>query len=193
MNNNDLYVMEEWKDIPLDTRHRYQASTLGRIRRVYADGRYRILSQYYETANNVWKVGLTVDENKVRKYSISGLVARTFIGPCKKGYIAIHKNGIMSDNKVSNLMYVEFRKCQHMSVGKRKKAVVKISPDGEIVEYYNSANECAEKNSFSSSGINDRCRGRYKNLLASDGYAYCYEDDSYRLGWIIRKLRRENK
>lgn len=89
---------EVWKDIP-GTNGGYQASNLGRIRRV----RPRILKP------SMWRgyprVGLWDGERKHSRH-VHLLVMQTFIGPKPLGYVTNHKNGHKSDARLENLEYV---------------------------------------------------------------------------------------
>lgn len=63
--------------------------------------------------------------------------------------------------------------------------------DGKVVEIYKSVTDCANKNHFCKSTIASRCRGQFNTIFASDGYAYCYEDDNKQLQKIRKELREQ--
>lgn len=186
MNNNDLYQLEKWKEIKLDTKYRYAASTLGRIMKIDKKGKKKIIKEHYH--NRSWHIGLTMADGKRRKYQVITLISRTFLGNPPKGYVAIHKNGIVSDHRLSNIKYIP-RGEQITSYNRyKRKPVMKIDKNAEVVMIYPSATICAEKNNFSPKAIINRCNGIYKTFWASDGFEYCYEDDSRRYDKIIASI-----
>lgn len=188
MVHDDLYCLEEWKDIPIDSKFRYQASNLGRICHLYDNGKRRILKECYLKSLGGWVTGIVMADGSYRKFQTVSLVARAWIGVRDNSWQAVHINKIKSDHRVENIKYIERSKIGTFANAKKRKAVFKISPDGEVVEVYKSAKECAEKNFFSYATIKRRCHGDFGSVLATDGYAYCYEDDSRQMNKIIRKL-----
>jgi hypothetical protein len=99
---------EEWRDIP-DLAGFYQASSLGRIRRVAAKA-YRntkpggILSQSFRSPGRaaVWvSVG-----NVIQRRPVARLVASAFLGPCPKGLTVNHIDGNKENNIPGNFEYI---------------------------------------------------------------------------------------
>lgn len=188
MINDDLYSIEKWKTIPIDSKFIYQASNLGRISHLYPDGTRKVLKECYVKSLSGWVTGVVMADGTYRKFQTISLVARAWIGVRGREYQAVHKNGILSDHRVSNIIYVKRSEIGKIANKSKRKPVVKINYLGEIVEVYSSARECAEKNNYQYSTIKRRCCGDFKSVFASDGYAYCYEDDSKRLGKTIRRI-----
>lgn len=189
MNHSDLEMTERWKSIPMDLKYDYQASTLGRIGRLMKDGTRYIYHQNY--SSRMWRVGVIMADNRRIKYPVTTLVSRTWLGQPPEGYVAIHKNNINSDNRVSNIIYIPRSKQITFYNKYKRKSIAKIDQYGEIVEIYSTAQECGEANHFNRSAIRNRCLGRYQSILAADGYAYAYEDDTYRINHIRKKLREQ--
>jgi hypothetical protein len=103
---------EEWKPV-VGYEGLYEVSCSGRVRRppeLERQPRYniypgRILRPYHDERTGYF--GLTLTKNKVSRLERPHrLVALAFIGPCPDGQEVNHKNGIKTDNSVSNLEYV---------------------------------------------------------------------------------------
>lgn len=188
--NDDLINNEVWKDIPIDTKFRYQASNIGRICHVYDNGKRRILNECYVKTLHGWVTGVTMSDGTYRKFQTISLVARTWLGTHDSSWQAIHKNGVLSDHRIENIKYVKRSEIGKIASVKKRKSVFKINSDGEVVEIYKSARECADKNHFCYASIKRRCNGDFKNPIASDGYAYVYEDKTAKYNKLIRELER---
>ena len=87
-----------------------------------------------------------------------------------------HKNGDLSDNCLHNLIFMT-----NAEVGKAfghkstRIPVVKLTPDGEVVDCYPSVREAARANHMSYQTIIDRCKGKVKKPFALDGHTYAYD------------------
>lgn len=191
MINDDLIPFERWKDIPLDTKFCYQASDIGRISHVYPSGHRRILSECYVKSLGGFVTGLTMSDGSYQKFQTVSLVAKTWLGVRPSQYQAIHRNGIKSDHRLSNIVYINRKNIGKIANAKKRKAVLKINKNGDIVEIYKSAKDASDKNAYSYSAIKNRCRGCYKDILGTDGYAYCYEDDEKMFNKILERLESE--
>ena len=85
------------------------------------------------------------------------------------------------------------RKEYNRKIGKKgKRSVCKIDKNGEIVDFYSSITEAAKQNHFSYSGMSARVCGQKKGIFASDGYAYCYDDNDHGMKMLIRKIKKGN-
>ena len=100
-------MIETWKTIPGYTR--YEASTLGRIRSLYA-GTHTIrrkrkrplILKFNQLKNNSY---LQVSIGKRPRKLVASLVAMTFIGLKPKGLQINHIDGVKTNNAVKNLEY----------------------------------------------------------------------------------------
>ena len=93
-----MIMTEIWK--PIRRFPNYEASNLGRIRTTSGKLSHKILQHKYEH----------VSVHRYRKTKrchyiipVHHLILETFIGPKPKGYYTNHRNGIKSDNRVSNV------------------------------------------------------------------------------------------
>lgn len=186
-------MVEVWKDIP-GYDGRYQADKEGNIRRVFPSGKTRMMSQYHKrmTGSQRLVVKLTKD-GKSKEETVLNVIARTFLGPIPEGYVPYHKNGCQTENHLNNIAYItrrELGKLTGSASGRR--SVVKIDPNGEIVDVYSSAREAARQNYLSRQAVTDRCNGIRKSAFAPDGYAYAWEDSAVSIRNAIRKIEQVN-
>lgn len=187
-------MIESWKDIP-GFEGVYQADREGNIRRLYRNGKTRVLTPYHKKMNGSQRlvVKLTVNSQS-REVVVIQAVARTFLGPPPVGHIPVHRNGCQSDNYVNNIEYISRQQAGKMyGARSRRKAVVKIDNYGEIVEVYSSARMAAKANYLSHQTVTDRCNGKCKSTYAPDGYAYAWEDSGKSLERAIEKIKQQNK
>lgn len=187
-------MIESWKDIP-GFEGVYQADREGNIRRLYRNGKTRVLTPYHKKMNGSQRlvVKLTVNSQS-REVVVIQAVARTFLGPPPVGHIPVHRNGCQSDNYVNNIEYISRQQAGKMyGARSRRKAVVKIDNYGEIVEVYSSARMAAKVNYLSHQTVTDRCNGKCKSTYAPDGYAYAWEDSGKSLERAIEKIKQQNK
>lgn len=185
-------MMQTWRDIP-GYEGVYQADCEGNIRRLYRNGKTRILTPYHKKMRGSQRlvVKLTVNSKSCEMVVIQA-VARTFLGSPPAGYIPVHRNGCQSDNYVNNIEYISRQQAGKIyGARSKRKAVAKIDNHGEIVEIYPSARMAAKANYMSHQTVTDRCNGKCKSLFAPDGYAYAWEDSGKSLEQTIEKIERE--
>ena len=184
-------MFETWKDIP-DYDGKYQANTEGQVRRIYKNGKTKILTPYIKKGNrrDVYLVKLTKDK-KGKEEIVLSLIARTFLGPVPNGCTPYHINGCKTENNIQNIAYISRRELGKMTGAKsRKKSVAKIDSTGNIVDFYSSAREAGEKNHMSGQTVSDYCNGKCKGTYAPDGYAYAWEDDARSMRRAIAKIEK---
>lgn len=133
--------LTEWYDIP-GYGGKYQINYFGNIRRALKRG-YKDLHPYIKSSNGRRVLKLNGKEQVVMK-----LMQITFIGALPPGKVAYHKNGIITDDALNNIGITtrsELGRLTGRSNG-CEMSVVKISPDGEIVDFYRSVREAGRKN-----------------------------------------------
>lgn len=161
-----------------------KANYKGELQKVYKTTT-RLIAKYMKRDKLVCKI------NK-KEYTVARLVYSAFHGPIKEGYSVVHKNGARTDVYISNLELLTKTQLGNRYGGDSKRmTVVKIDSNGEIVEFYKSARECARQNYMSYQTVIDRCNGIVKSAFAPDGYAYAWEDREKSLREAIRKIEKE--
>lgn len=187
-------MIETWRDIP-GYKGIYQADREGNIRRLYRNGKTRILTPYHKKMNGSQRLVVKLSVNgKEREVVVIQMIARTFLGPPPAGHIPVHRNGCQSDNYVNNIKYISRQQAGKIyGARSKRKAVVKIDNHGEIVEVYSSARTAAEANYMSHQTVTDRCNGKCKSPFAPDGYAYAWEDSGKSLEQVIEKIERQKE
>jgi len=187
-------MVDVWKDIQ-GYNGKYQVSYSGQVRRIYKNGKTKILTPY-KKAGNSRKISrdrlfvhLTNDDGKDKAIMVHQIVANHFLGRPKLGQVPYHINGCVMDNWASNLEYIDRKKLGQLTgSSSRRQSVVKINPDGELIDCYSSARECARKNYMSYQTIMDRCNAKCKKAFAPDGFEYAWEDSEISMKKAIRRI-----
>lgn len=185
---------ETWRDIP-GYEGIYQADREGNIRRVYQNGKIRIMKPYHKKMSGSQRMVVKLTANgKSREEIVIRVIAKTFLGPPPDGCIPVHRNGCQSDNYVNNIKYISRQQAGKIyGPRSRRKAVAKIDVHGEVVEVYPSARAAARANYMSYMPVIDRCNGKCKSLFAPDGYAYAWEDSGKSIERTIKNIKQQRK
>lgn len=172
-----------WADVP-GYGGRYQASTDGRVRQVYKDGRPPLVLKPYlhkpgghrNRQPRTLLVRLIAPDGRKREQAVLTVISRTW-KPCPEGMVAIHRNGVFSDNGVDNIKIISRREIG-ITYGRngRRRCVAKIDRDGNVLECYGSAREAARANYMSLSAVTDRCNGVTQNPWWPYGTSFKWEE-----------------
>jgi len=152
-----MSLEEEWKTI--NGFKKYKVSNLGRIK----NSQNKYISSQERT--EYLRVSIVNDLDKRQTVSVHVLVAKNFIGdPPNENYQVNHKNGIKSDNNVSNLEWTSpsnnIIHAQDSGLMKKyKKPVKQYDLENNFIKEWNSATE-AEKELGLSRSISNVCLGR---------------------------------
>jgi len=152
---------------------KYKINFYGQIRRRLKKGD-KELHPYKKCTNGKSAIKLNCKEQLVSK-----LMRITFIGELPQGMVLYHKNGIKTDNCLANLEIITKSEAGRRT-GRRNEseiAIVKISDEGEVVDFYRSAREAGRRNFMSYQTILDRVNGKVKTLFAPDGYVYVKDNE----------------
>ena len=175
----------------------YQVLYTGRIRRVLTNG--------YREVNPFLKHGKCGDRYIVNLYSngkakavlMTKIMSENFIGARPDGYVPYHINGVQSDNYYTNIAYISKSELGRITASKAgAKTVARIDKDGELLDIYLSARDCARKNNTSRQTVSDYCNGNRKSPF-SDDYCFIWEEDIVSTRKAMRRLNdklvRKNK
>ena len=169
---NEIYY-EKWRDIP-GYLWPYRINEEGDIQKFW-NGAWVNLRPYLSGGRARAMVKMRSVENKPVDVPLVWLVADAFMGGRRPGMAIIHKNGSKLDCGVRNLRFVTRREAASLSWGNRRRPVMKISRDGEVVDIYPSVTAAAKANYISKNSIWARCTGRVADPYSLDGYDYRYE------------------
>lgn len=141
----------------------YEVSYMGEVRKLYKTREPKICSAYTKKRQKGSKrlvVKIKNNEGKWIEIFVHQLVAEAFCGKCPDGYVAYHKNGVITDNFAMNIGYISRHDLAKKTAHKGKcKSVVVIDKQGNEIDYYRSARECARNNFCSYQTVIDRCNG----------------------------------
>lgn len=165
---------EEW--LILDDYPRYKVSKDGRIYSIHCKKMNKLSDvSGYKFVHIINKFG------KGKKVPIHRLVALAYIPNPEDHPVVNHKDGNPSNNTVENLEWCSHsHNIQHaydMGLNKAKKAVLKISRDGRILERYNSMKEAAISIGISTDSISAVCRGGRNKTAGGFYWKYAHASD----------------
>ena len=177
-----------WYDIP-GYDGIYQINYWADIRKKLGNGKYKHLKPYVKKSNQ----GKRLIKLKDKEWAVMSLMRITFIGELPEGYVTYHKNGIKTDDVLSNIG-VTTRSELSKKIGRmngRSTKIVKMNKEGQIVAFYKSAREAARQNYMDHQTILNYANRKAKSIYAPDGYAYCKDSDK-EITELIRKIEQKN-
>lgn len=153
----------------------YEINYCGDVRRTCGKGKRTITPIIKK---GVWVVRLVAD-GKRKEHRVHCLMGQTFLPkPPGKEFVLWHKNGIKTDNVPGNLIWIRRQELGKMTGGSsRRRPVVKLDQQGEVVKAYPSARAAAKDNFMSYQTVIDRCNGICKSEFAPDGYKYDWDEE----------------
>lgn len=146
---------EIWKQV-LNTINHYEISNYGRVKRIYENGKIRLLKPYIK--HNKWLV-IKVDNKEV---PVHKLVADTFLEQ-PKGTVIYHKNNRFN-NHADNLGFKTVKELGKKFGGLAKGIpVLKLDKDtNEILDSYDNMAEAGRDNYLSKETIRQAVNGKLK-------------------------------
>lgn len=164
-----------WK--PIDGyRFRYRINEDAVVQKQMDDGSWYTLKPYISGRNRAAVKMRTADNRKV-DVPVVWLMADAFMGGRKPDTAIVHRNCSKLDCSLGNLKMIPRKECGRISCRSRRKAVMKLDREGNVVAIYASGREAAEKNFISQNSIWARCKGKVKDPYSLDGYDYRYEKE----------------
>lgn len=176
----------EWLNIP-GYDGMYQVSRFGKVRSWRWRGEHRaqqpkLMTPYVRHKGKDSRtefVKLTDSQGNAKEVPVLRLVVNVWLGGCPEGMVPYHKNGYLDDHRAANIGFMTRSKLGRKTGGSnsRRRPVRKVTPDGEVVEFYPSARAAAKANHMSYQTVMDRCNGKVKNPFALDGHTYRWDDE----------------
>lgn len=163
---------------------KYSVSDTGQVRN---DERNKILAQYQQ--NGYLNCALHFN-NKVKKFRVHRLVAEMFIPNEFNKPFVNHKDGIRTNNNVSNLEWVTPSENSKHAVEtgltsyRRMKPVVQYSMDGDKMMEFLSIKDAAEQTGTCQAKITECCR---RTRRSAGDYQWRYGDDKQDVVKIEKK------
>lgn len=175
----DMNINEEnW--LPIKGSKRYKISNFGRVSSYTKKGGTKIMKSSTCNTKGYERIGLNLDFNKRRTYSVHRLVAEAFIpNPLNKKEVN-HIDECKTNNHVGNLEWVTpsenvWHSIETWRRKAKKKAIVKCDLEGNPLKYYIST--MAVRADGYDDGTVSRClRGLYKKNQ-SYGFLWKYHKD----------------
>lgn len=177
--------MEEWKDIPGYEGY-YQASNLGNIKSVERTVNQRnggkqvkkehLLKPSKNKTHSYYSVVLS-KKGKRKSCLIHRLVWLAFNGPIPEGFEINHKdensfnNNLVNLNLLSHKDNINWGTHNERVIASRKKPVVQLSKNNEIIHFYPSASQAGRETNISQADISRCCNGKHKT---AGGYIWKY-------------------
>ena len=158
---------EIWKDIE-GYEGKYQVSNLGRVKSLsrIINGKRHKTHYITPVHSRNYRLARLFDNGKVKLVGIHRLVAMAFVDGYKPGLVVNHKDENPLNNTPDNLEWVTpyynqmYGTAMERSAIKRRKPVLKINADGEVVGTYKSITDAARDMGVTEQAITSCCHGR---------------------------------
>lgn len=157
---------------------RYEVSSEGRVRKAWTGARKPLLLKAYRKRNYDRQLHVTLfrSDGSYCKRPVLKLVAEAFLD-MPEGMRAVHKNGMVYDNRVGNIALMTDRDIGRNIAWKfKRRPVIKINRAGEIVECYCSAREAGRRDYLTATCVTARCNGQVADEFRLTGYSYRWDD-----------------
>lgn len=153
------YKDEIWKRI---LNSKYEISNYGRVKKIYKY-KYRYLKTFRKGSIQVIKLHI---DGREKDYNVAKMVIEIFDRKVKAEEVVYHKNGIISDNRLSNLQIIT-----RLEAGKKtgwqshRKSIVMLNNEGVITKVFKGTRDAAKNLFISRQTVSDYCNKRVKNPM----------------------------
>lgn len=164
-------MTEIWRDIP-GYGGLYQASSEGRIRRLYKSREPRVLKiiEHQGSCKNQCVVNVYRSNGTRQQTTVLRLVAMAFYPGQAEGKNVVHRNGLHQDNTLDNVLILDSSATgKRYGTRGRRKAVRLVNGCGEIIEIFPSVHAASRATGISRETIRNHCNGRSVWLLSNGG------------------------
>ena len=171
-------MTEVWRDIP-ELGGRYQASSLGNIRRVFKTRQPRMLKIFENrgSCQNQCVVNVYFTDGRRQQVTVLRLVAMAFYPGKATGKNVVHRNGLHHDNTPGNVLILDNtamgRRCGRRG---RRKAVCMMDGTGEIVDAFASVTAASSFTGIARETIRRHCE-RLGTKPLPDGMTFRWDDE----------------
>lgn len=156
----------------------YRINEDARIQKYSDDGWVDIRPSLYRGRSRA-VVKMRLPDGTQKEVPVVWLMADAFMGGRRPGYAIVHKDGAKLNSCLWNLEFRSMSGAATMSCKNRRRPVLKIDREGNIVEIYKSLREASEKEYVNKNSVMARCFNRVQNPYDLTGYTYQYEDLYY--------------
>lgn len=167
-------MTEIWKNVS-GYEGTYQVSNLGRVKRLFKNGKENILSGKKDKDGYI-EVILSSNQKK-KYYRLHRLVAEAFVPNLESKPQINHKDRNKQNNSVDNLEWVSgSENVAHTFVTGRKifrRPVVQYTRNMDIVSFWNSIREAGKTLKIAENNINSCCNGK---LPTAGGFIWRYKE-----------------
>lgn len=162
--------------------YRYRINEEGEVQRFWPGKQEWRTKKAYKSGSKYWTgkrlcVKLTKTKHVYQEVAIVDLMADAFMGgrAAHPNQVLVHKNGSSHDCSLRNLKWVSRQEAGRISGGSRRKAVLKIDANGEVVHIYKSMSECARKEYITRATIYRMIKKRVTAERSCTGFAYAFD------------------
>lgn len=149
----------------------YRVNEDGTIQK-FINGKWRDKKTFMDKSSLV--VSIARKDGKTSKKTVGRLVASAFYGKICDDEVVIHKNGVISDNRLENLDVVKKKgscmRAKNMTT--RRRPCVAIDMHGKEVGMYDSMSAAARCEHLSDSTIYESCHDNSGALVEKTGHRY---------------------
>lgn len=159
--------VEVWRLV--DTTKNLYISNMGRVKRIYANERERMLKPYLRKGVPPYFIKVNKKEVKVAQ-----LVWRAFRGDYDTRSCSLIHEGLKTDDRLVNLRLMPKQEAGSMFGSRsRRRGIYKVDPENrDVLAFYKSSREAARKEFCSYQTILDSCNG--KTRRNATGYRFVW-------------------
>lgn len=167
----------EWRPIE-GYKFPYRISETARLQKFYKGKWVEVDTKFYGGSHDRLEACMRTADSKKRIVGINTLMANAFLGGCKPGYKVIHKNGMKTDCALENLAFASQKEIgkKYGGIGRRK-SVLKVDKNGNLLAVYHTAGEAAKRNFMSETQVRKHCRGIVQNPFKFLDYTFVYDKE----------------
>lgn len=151
----------------------YRISEEGVVQRKRPNGSWTNVAPSME--RSALYVKLRRDDGTRHSKSVRSLMRDAFFGGPRKGYCLTSANGMKYDCSLYNLRWKRIQEARATCGRMKRKPVVKINRQGEVVEFYGSIVEAAKKNYVSTASVSRRCNQELDDPFGCFDFTFEFE------------------